>query len=933
MEQRLSAIKDGEGSVILIEAPAGMGKSRLLTAAGDMAREADIQVLGAQGSELERDFPFGVAIQLFEPRWMAAAAEERKRLANGPGERAAELLSGRAADPAPVPADRGQAMMQGLLWIARNLALESPDMPDGRPLLMLVDDAHCADGPSLRFLAYLAKRITTLPIGLVVAVRSGEANADPQALTAVREAAGDAVLRPGSLSPGGVAAVVRSRFPGAQDAFCRACFRVTNGNAFLLTELLGQVEVEEQPPDETTAARLEELAPESVLNAVLGRLAALADEARGVARAVSVLGDGAPVEQVAQLSGLTMRQTSRGADALAARHLFYPGAPLAFVHPLIAASVRASMSPMERAATHRRAAMILTSVGAPEEQVAVHLLAAPPESDQRAVQSLRAAARTALARGAAESSVRLLRRALEERPADDVYPDVLAELAEAESAAGLPDAVHRLQDAISVIDEAPRRAELALAQGRALHAQQRFADAAEVLSAALQDADADLADEVEATYIAAALFVPERGEDARRRAQGLQRRIGEQPDPAERYTLAHLALHTGLQGGGRAEVLRLIELAWRGAALEPQPLDLHAWPLLTGALLFVDELERALEICEAALELARLEGSPSAQALACFCRAWPLYDCGRVLEAATAAQAALDGKGPPWHNYVRTAYGAIACCHVQAGQHEQAETALSIIDHPDVRDSAELGFLLDVRAQLRLAQLRPGDALEDALESGAQLERRFGPISPGVVAWRSTAALAQLALGDGPGARMLAAEELEYARAADVTRVVIRDLRVLGLAERGPRGLELLEQAVQTGDAYPRRLEHIRALVDLGAALRRANRRTAAREPLRRALELSHRGGASAVEQRARAELAAAGARPRRAMLSGLESLTPSERRVAEVAAKGLTTRQIAETLFVSPKTVEFHLRHIYQKLDIASRGELTKLIEDDAAA
>jgi DNA-binding NarL/FixJ family response regulator len=174
--------------------------------------------------------------------------------------------------------------------------------------------------------------------------------------------------------------------------------------------------------------------------------------------------------------------------------------------------------------------------------------------------------------------------------------------------------------------------------------------------------------------------------------------------------------------------------------------------------------------------------------------------------------------------------------------------------------------------------------------------------------------------------------ELEQARAAGVTRIVIRDLRVLGLAARGSRGLELLEQASATGDAYPARLEHIQALLDLGAARRRANQRVAGREPLRRALELSHSGGATALEERARTELSAAGARPRRAMLSGLESLTPSERRVADVAAKGLTTRQIAEALFVSPKTVEFHLRHIYQKLDIASRGELAKLIAGGGA-
>lgn len=937
LEQRLAAVRSGEGGVILIEGPAGLGKSRLLTAAGDMAREAGMQVLGAQATELERDFPFGVAIQLFEPRWMAADPEERAQLADGPAQRAAaELLSGAAPAEDAGPQDRGYSMMQGLFWLARNLAAPGEGAPSGTPLLMLVDDVHCADGPSLRFLAYLAKRIDDMPIGLVTTVRAGETTADEQALAALRDAAGDGLMRPESLTGAGVSAIVRARFPDADEAFCQACARVTGGNAFLLTELLGQVEVEHQTPDVETAARLAELAPESVLNAVLVRLSALPDEARAVARSVAVLGDGAPVEQVAQLSGLTMRQTFRGADALAARHLFYPGAPLAFVHPLIAAAVRASTSPLDRAASHRRAAMILTASGATDEQVAAHLLAAPAESDPRAVESLRAAARNALTRGAAESAVRILRRALAERPGPAVYPDLLAELAEAESAAGLPGAVERLEDAIRVADDAPRRAELALAQGRALHGQQRFSDAADVLAGAMAEIDprdGGPAAELETAFVAAALFVPERREDARSRAQRLQRRIIGEPTPAQRRALAHIAFDAGLRGAGRAEVLRLAEQAGAAAADEPDPLDALSWPMLTGALLFVDELERVLELCDVALARPLLEtpeSSHDAHALASFCRAWALYSSGRIAEAATAASDALDAEPPGSASYVRTAHGMIACCHLQTGQPEQAETALSVIDHPDVPDSAELGFLLDVRAQLRLIQLRPAEALEDATTAGHQLERRRGRISPGVVAWRSTAALAHLALGDAPRAAELAAAELDHAERAGVTRVVIRDLRVLGLAGRGDRGLELLEQAVATGDGYPPRLEHMRALLDLGAARRRANQRVAAREPLRRALDLSHSGGASALEERARMELGSAGARPRRAMLSGLDSLTPSERRVAEVASKGLTTRQIAETLFVSPKTVEYHLRHIYQKLDIASRQELTRLIDSN---
>jgi DNA-binding NarL/FixJ family response regulator len=152
---------------------------------------------------------------------------------------------------------------------------------------------------------------------------------------------------------------------------------------------------------------------------------------------------------------------------------------------------------------------------------------------------------------------------------------------------------------------------------------------------------------------------------------------------------------------------------------------------------------------------------------------------------------------------------------------------------------------------------------------------------------------------------------------------MVRDLRVLGLAERGQRGLDLLGEAVALANSAGPRLEQIHALIDLGSALRRANRRSDARPPLRKALDLSHRGGVAAAAVRAQNELSATGARPRRALLTGAESLTPRELRVGELAARGLTTRAIAELLFVTPKTVEYHLRHVYQKLDITSRSQI----------
>ncbi len=325
IEDALSDAREGVGRVVLIEAPAGKGKSRLMTITGDLARESDMQVLGAHGSELERDFPFGVAIQLFAPRWNAADADARASLLAGPARHAGGLLSGALAPMTPTGEDDAYAMIHGLFCMCTNLVLPAGPDDDPQPLAILVDDAHWADRPSLRFLGYLAGRIEELPITLVVATRSGEELADRQAYAALRRAASPATLTPGSLSPDGVAALVRSVFPDPDPAFCAACRQLTNGDPFLLVQLLEQVRREGSGPTSTTAARLGELTPDAVLQSVLDRLDALPADARAVARAISILGPTVSLALVGELAGLGEARVSAAADALAAVHLFHAG--------------------------------------------------------------------------------------------------------------------------------------------------------------------------------------------------------------------------------------------------------------------------------------------------------------------------------------------------------------------------------------------------------------------------------------------------------------------------------------------------------------------------------------------------------------------------------------------------------------------------------
>lgn len=239
---------------------------------------------------------------------------------------------------------------------------------------------------------------------------------------------------------------------------------------------------------------------------------------------------------------------------------------------------------------------------------------------------------------------------------------------------------------------------------------------------------------------------------------------------------------------------------------------------------------------------------------------------------------------------------------------------------------AQLGWalLVEARGRLRLAQGRPAEALDDLLDAGRRFEALHWS-QPTLVQWRLDAARALVELGDVPHAARLATEHLDLARVTGLRRPI--GLATLALAATASRteAVTLLRDAVALLEPTPARLELGRAHVELGAALRRNGKRVDAQEHLRRGLELAHRAGAAPLAARAREELIAAGGRPRRAVFSGVEALTASELRVARLAVEGATNREIAQRLFVTQKTVETHLRHVFQKLDVRTREELPR--------
>jgi DNA-binding CsgD family transcriptional regulator len=236
-----------------------------------------------------------------------------------------------------------------------------------------------------------------------------------------------------------------------------------------------------------------------------------------------------------------------------------------------------------------------------------------------------------------------------------------------------------------------------------------------------------------------------------------------------------------------------------------------------------------------------------------------------------------------------------------------------------------VGFRLR-RGQVRIETGTPERGVEELLQVG-QTVRLVPHDNPSGMPWRSWAADGLRRLGRNDEASGLAGEELALARRWGDPHAIGACLRLLGLIEGGTAGIGRLREALDVLAGSQARLEHARALVDLGAALRRANQRMEARQLLRDGVDLAGRIGALGLARRANEEIAATGARPRKIVQTGLDALTASERRVAQLAADGMTNKEIAQTLFVTIKTVELHLGHAYRKLDISSRTDLDEAL------
>jgi DNA-binding CsgD family transcriptional regulator len=657
-----------------------------------------------------------------------------------------------------------------------------------------------------------------------------------------------------------------------------------------------------------------------------------------LARAAAILGGDVPLRQAATLAGLEIETAARAADRLREIDVLLHRLDLQFVHPLVRFAVNADVPVSERATRHLTAARIVHDAGAEPERIAAHLLVGRATGDPWAVEQLRAAARAARARAAANSAVRYLERALEEPPDPALRPEVLAELGAAEAALGSPSAADHLELAAAGLSDPVARAELALQRGRALYFQGSHEKAAAAYNSGLAElpedprdgATLELHDALQTGFVATATLVPSLNAQAAERSIQLLAEADRHPrSDGQRQLLAQASVHALIAGEPAAVAAELAERAWHGGRLlEHETADGETWSLVTAGFCWGGDLERCIEVVAEVIRDAERHASPLAFATASYVLGCAELWQGRVDAGVADLETALDARRYGWAQFARAAAAFLVFGLIDTGEFARADNLLEgdgDLEH--IRDLEDAARLL-ARAELRLAQGRADEALADAQRTGLILGDQVKIFS--LFSWRAAAAQAALAAGDRDRARELADTDLAIAERTQILHARIRALRVRGLCERGDDGLDRLHAAVELGAAGPARIETIRALVDLGAALRRSNQRAAARDPLQRAADLAQRGGATLLYRRARAELAATGARPRREMLlGGPESLTASERRIAELAAAGQSNREIAQALFVTPKTVEYHLRNAYRKLDITTRHQLANALRE----
>lgn len=896
LKRHTAAARTGSARAVLLRGPSGTGKTALLRRVAALETELGTTVLSAVGRGEQGDL--AVARRLLAPAGIVVPEAPE-----APGE---------------------------LYSMFRALWQDVSDLADRAPLCLVLDDLDACDAATVRLLDFLVRRVPDRPVSVLMSRGTGPAGPAVDRVIANLVAMWCCdVIDLAPLNRAQVVEFVSLVLGGAPDpAFVDACHRLSGGNPRHLTSLLADLRARGVGPDDTGTLRIATFPRDAVGAVVRARLIEQPDHVRAVAAAVVVLGRMNP-EFVGPLAGVASRVVLDAIDTLQREHLLGHGLP----HPLrdwFRDCVLAVFDPAHLTALRMRAALLLDEGGRSVEDVACQLVQLDRIDEAWMSHVLMEAAATVSARGAPEAAAQYLERLVERDP-DNV--EVRIGLATQLSRKDPVSASEHLAAAFHHTADPALRAGLAVKFALTARDWKMARDARSLLDAARRDLDTagldrptDLRALLDASGLALDLSHCTTAADAVTRARALEPPRGD--TTAERCLLGVMSEAT-MRGGGA--LTPALDQARRAVS---DDLTLTDWSMLSAATVLrcAGEPNEALAVLDRAVEAFSLNGDELARCRTLTQRATVLMSMGDLFRAEQDAHdAVLVVQDGSWQHEVPRPSIALAWIALQLGQVERAEKLLGPLDAIDVSHRvSEHREYLRVCGWIAYARQDLDSAIENMVSCG-RVMRETGLQDPSAVPlWVDLAFMATLT-GRDREAQQAARVAEELAECWNSAETLAFSQLARGFVATGTAAADMATAASRNFGSVPALIQQTRAEVLAGRLWLGMGDEKTSRVHLRTAVGLALRCGHRPLADEARELLLGAGGRmriPEQAERVDLVGLTPSERRVAELAAAGASNRQIAERLFVALRTVEVHLTRVYRKLGVARRSDLSKAIQ-----
>ncbi len=788
------------------------------------------------------------------------------------------------------------------------------------PAAILIDDLDSADDGSVIAITETVAACSDLPLLWAVCTRS---ESDLRLGELITAAAGrePLTLRMVPLQPSDVAAAIEMTGMAPVDPdFADACAELTGGNPGFLNDILDELDWHGIAPVRESLPALAHLIPEKTVRAIQARLSHLPAKAAALADAVHILGEQAAGTRAGRLAGVEPDAFPVLVDQLSDAAILARREPLHHRCPVVARVLEGTPATRDRGAMRGRAADLLRADGVPLGVIARHVHLAMPGTDPGACETLLASARDAIEKGRLTDAEHDLRRLAAEPPGQPLVEQGALLLASVQAVLDRPGGRDRFDSLLARVEPAEQRTEALQRFGDLLLVDGQRQAAVEVFERAAAELDGGehpvLQGEIEARLAWAWTQLP----GGQERVRALLER--DTCPSTSGLVPAARGLASAYAGKPRAAALTALD-AQRAAGPPDGPLAPDLAAASVSVLIVCDELSAARRACEG--HLSRVGDSPlfeaairSQQAVVCLAE-------GELRAATEAADAAIAVLGNADHPLCVSGTVAGALAELELSGPAAATTRLARADNGDAREAVD-SLVLAARGWIELARGRAHAAL-DWFSAAERLSDAVGILNPGVNGAPIGMAFALRRTGATDDAAERAAAALEQAREHGAPRTIAAALRASAACTPRARALRSLGEALELLEGSAAKLDRARTLLMYGTFLHRANRLGAARAPLGEALDLAAKMDAGKIRERALSELRAVGARPRRDRLHGVEALTAAEWQVADHVAQGLSNNEVAAALVVTPKTIEWHLRNVFSKLDIHDRRALRGLM------